>query len=196
MNYVFAIDPGDQESAYVYLSIAQPMHILQQGKVPNGELLDIIEDLQVQPNTYFAVEQIQSYGMSVGNEVFNTAMWAGRYLQAWLVLHGGNCVCVPRKEVKLCLLGKSAVRNADSQVRQSLIGIYGPPGTKKAPNRVTYGIYKDAWAALGVATTVWIAKQGQPQRKYFLREIAGMQTLISKKIPKPRVRKQKQSFVA
>lgn len=96
-----------------------------------------------------AIEMIASYGMPVGREVFETCVWIGRFIEAW----GGTYAMtrVTRNEVKNHLCGSSKAK--DSNIRQALIDLFGPPGKKSDPGP-TFGLSGDMWAALGVAATV------------------------------------------
>jgi len=112
------------------------------------------------PIERLVIEQIRSYGMAVGAEVFDTCVWTGRFIQAW----GGPHTMVPRIDVKMHLC--KSPRAKDTNVRQALIDRFGPGkdkaiGTKKNPGPL-YGFKRDMWAALGVAVTYWDTKRGQP----------------------------------
>jgi len=96
-----------------------------------------------------AIEMIASYGMAVGREVFETCVWIGRFQQVWRSPESVRLVY--RRDVKLHLCGNP--RAKDPNIRQALIDLLGPAGTKKQPGP-TYGVKSHAWAALGVAVTV------------------------------------------
>jgi hypothetical protein len=98
-------------------------------------------------NPILAIEQIASYGMPVGFEIFETAVWSGRFMQA---CEHSKIVRIPRKEVCLHLCGSP--RAKDGNIRQALIDRLGAPGTKKHPGP-TYGVCKDEWSAVAVAVT-------------------------------------------
>jgi hypothetical protein len=91
-----------------------------------------------------ALEWIESYGMPVGKEVFQTVFQVGQ-ISGWL---GGRVRLIPRRDVKMSLCG--SCRAKDSNVRQSLLDAIGPVGVKKAPGPL-YGVSSHYWAALGVA---------------------------------------------
>ena len=145
---ILAIDPGSTESAYMQMALGLPFHF---EKVDNDRMLNSIE---CGSYSILVIEEIQSFGMSVGKEVFNTSRWTGRFEERALRM-GRQVVFVGRQEVKLYWCGSP--RAKDPNVRQALIDYYGPPGTKKAPG-VTYGIKKDIWSALAIAG-YWYAKQ-------------------------------------
>lgn len=153
---VFAIDPGPRQSAWVlYDSTAQRPAVW--AKEPNDEVLERINAfnwIEYQPTT-IAIEQILSYGMSVGEEVFTTCVWSGRFAQA--AIHQGFPAVswVPRMEVKIHVCQDS--RAKDANIRQALIDRYGGKdeavGRKATPGPL-YGITGDCWSALAVAVTV------------------------------------------
>ena len=95
---------------------------------------------------------IASYGMAVGREVFETCVWIGRFKQAFRAPEMVRLVY--RKDVKMHICGTP--RAKDANIRQALIDILGPQGSKKAPGP-TYGVASHAWAALGVAVTAGAA---------------------------------------
>lgn len=151
---LLAIDPGNEQSAYVIYDAFERMpHEFQ--KVSNAELLDRIEMSRKSATRWknidsVAIEMIASYGMPVGREVFDTCVWIGRFIQAW----GGDVELVYRKDVKLHLCGQP--RAKDGNIRQALIDLWGGKdkaiGRKATPGPL-YGFSADEWAALAVAVT-------------------------------------------
>lgn len=139
---IVAIDPGPTESAYCVLTNSV---IEKFGKLPNNEILDKVCWLKA-PGEELVIEQIASYGMAVGEEVFETVFWSGRFAQAWT----GQFHRIKRHTIKMHLCHDS--RAKDCNIRQALIDRYGKPGTNKNKG-VTYGISGDCWSALAVATT-------------------------------------------
>ncbi len=145
---ILAIDPGCTESAWIVSDDAGA--IVEFAKEPNATLLARLRVAQQDVN-HLACEMIASYGMAVGKEVFETCVWIGRFIEAWgNQPGGGQHTLVYRREVKLHLCG--SMKAKDSNIRQALIDRYGEPGTK-ANQGATYGISKDVWSALAVATT-------------------------------------------
>ena len=143
---LLAIDPGTERSAWVtYNGLPR-----QFGIEENDELLDVLRHHDSHGRLAgvdtVVIEKIESYGMAVGAEIFETVFWTGRFSQAALV----PVFRLPRREVKLQLC--DSVRAKDANVRQALIDRFGPVGTKKDPGPL-YGIKADIWAALGVAVT-------------------------------------------
>lgn len=149
---IAAIDPGTRESALV---IWDGYGIIEARFSPNDEILSYLRsgfaaDLLV-------VEQVESYGMAVGRDVFETVWWAGRFCEAWR----GRFEMVPRRTVKLHLC--NSMKAKDANIRQALLDRFGPQGTKKAPG-LLYGITSHKWAALALAVTVH-DQQSQPQQE-------------------------------
>lgn len=175
---LLAIDPGTTQSGYVYYDI-ETRHIHRFGKVENHKLIELVQRLR--PD-HLAIEMIACYGMSVGKEVFETCLWAGRFIQQLSYI---KHTLVYRREVKMFLC--NSVRAKDSNVRQALIDLFGGNtkaiGGKKCPKchgkgwvgrdhaecpvcggkgwesepGPLKGFSGDMWAALGVAVT-WADK--------------------------------------
>jgi hypothetical protein len=145
-----AIDPGYTQSALVRI---WGRGIDFKLKTTNDNILTLIgnmrcPDIPELDTPTVVIEMVACYGMPVGHEIFDTCVWIGRFTQRALFA-GADVHLVYRKDIKLHLC--HSVRANDSNVRQALIDRWGAPGTKKAPGP-TYGISKDVWAALAVAT--------------------------------------------
>lgn len=143
---ILAIDPGTDESGWVLFDNGT---ITASGVSPNEKMLHQVEMEGYSEIDVLAIEMIASYGMAVGREVFETCVWVGRFQQVWR--DPGAVKLVYRRDVKLHLCGTSKAK--DANIRQALIDLLGPQGTKKAQG-ATYGVKSHAWAALGVAVTV------------------------------------------
>ncbi|UPU47771.1 hypothetical protein [Xanthomonas translucens] len=147
MSRILAIDPGTTESGWCVLDHGR---VIQSGVYGNEEMLLLIKgSAHLGEVETLAVEMIASYGMAVGREVFETCVWIGRFQQAWRQPSAVRLVY--RRDVKLHLCGSAKAK--DPNIRQALLDLIGPQGTKKAPGP-TYGIRSHAWAALAVAATV------------------------------------------
>lgn len=140
---IMAIDPGTEKSAYVLLE--EKMRPLAFGILSNEAMLIMIK-LECCRIDRFAIETIASYGMSVGQEVFDTCVWIGRFIQ---IAHENNIPVtkIKRLEVKnhLCHTSKAN----DSNIRQVLIDRFGVVGTKRYPGWF-HGVSKDIWSAIAV----------------------------------------------
>lgn len=139
---ILAIDPGTTQSGWVLLSGAR---VVECGVDSNADVLRMVQESTA---NRLAIEMIASYGMAVGREVFATCVWVGRFQQAWRDPEAVRLVY--RQEVKLGLC--HSPRAKDANIRQALIDLLGPQGTKKAPGP-TYGVSSHAWSALAVAVT-------------------------------------------
>ena len=144
----FAIYPGTTQSGWVLFSEAG---VIDSGVSDNYDLLLWVQSGQ--HANVLAIEMIANMGMTVGKETFETVRWIGRFQQAWDEPEAVRFVY--RHQVKQHLCGTQ--RAKDANVRQALIDLIGPQGTKKQPGP-TYGVKSHAWAALGVAVT---ALQGE-----------------------------------
>lgn len=138
---ILAIDPGTLESGW---AILVGRRVDSSGIVRNEDMLRAV----IEWDGPLAIEMIASYGMPVGAEVFETCVWIGRFVQAYR--YSALARLIYRKDVKLYLCGTTHAK--DPHIRQALIDLIGPQGTKKAPGP-TYGVRSHAWAALGVAVT-------------------------------------------
>ncbi len=150
---MIAIDPGTTESAFV---LYEDGKIVSSGKVENNILLTLLSGYR-SSQSVLAIEMIASYGMTVGQEVFETCVWIGRFTQLWQ----GVVTRLYRRDVKLHLCGQA--RAKDANVRQALIDRFGGRstalGTKRAPGPL-YGVSGDVWQALAVAVTYQDTLQG------------------------------------
>lgn len=143
---VLAIDPGPTQSAYV---VWDGNTIVAKYIDHNEKLIKILSDY---PHTYYplAVEKIVSYGMSVGESVFSTVFWAGRFCQAW----NGEHFLIPRLTVKQHLCHDS--RAKDSNIRQALIDRFEPDLKPRCrPKEKLKGLKNDLWAAFALAVTFY-----------------------------------------
>ena len=147
---LLAIDPGPVVCGWVLYDTVD-MRVIESRKE------DLIEDtLAMLRNrrtpdgihiNAVCCEMIASYGMAVGETVFETCVWIGRIVEA-CAAHGIKVRRIKRQPIKLHLCGSP--RAKDANVSQALRDKLGEPGTKKSPGP-TYGVSKHAWAALAVA---------------------------------------------
>lgn len=178
-DLIFAIDPGDVQSAYCIVDTAT-YKPLEFGKVGNYELRDVLSDRLEQSQTptsdtdgnlhrtefTVVIERIASYGMAVGATVFTTCEWIGRFAEI-TELNGFTPQYVYRKEEKLTICGDS--RAKDANIRRALIDRFAQHdmkngrGTKANPDWF-YGFYADCWSAYAVAYC-YIEKIKEHERK-------------------------------
>jgi hypothetical protein len=164
---ILAVDPGNEETAWlVYNSEFQ--HIVACRKERNERLVKRFGAFLPDGKRPFclpghgglvipemmAIEMVQHFGMGVGQDIFETCVWIGRFMEQWgpWMTHW-----VYRMQVKMHVCHHS--RATDAAVRAALIDRFGKPGTKKNPGK-TYGITADMWSALAIAVTY--AEGGSP----------------------------------
>jgi hypothetical protein len=142
---ICAIDPGPEQSGWCMLDD----EAIAAGVSDNAGLLAWVPHIVCDR---FAIENVASYGMPVGEEVFATVRWTGRFQQA--SRDPESVLLIPRKRVLLHLC--NTPRANDAAVRQRLIDLYGGKeraiGSKKAPGPL-YSVKSHMWAALAVAIT-------------------------------------------
>lgn len=150
---ILAIDPGNIESGYVILN--DDLSIRIKGKVKNEEILYIINTFGWLNQKDIAIEMIASYGMAVGQSVFETCVWIGRFIEKasqWNI----EPKYIYRKDEKMNLC--NSMKAKDSNITQALIDRFAPntpnkgKGTKSNPGWF-HGFKKDIWSAYAVGVT-------------------------------------------
>lgn len=157
---ILGIDPGTTESAYVILGNGR---IFDHAKLPNHDMRRVLLSFANAMNCTLALEMVASYGKPVGKEVFQTALWIGRFIECW----SGPHVLIERPDVKLHLC-HSRSKVTDGVIRQALIDRFGPGkeaaiGKKKNPGPL-YRIRADEWQALALAITAQDRMAAEPTR--------------------------------
>ena len=152
---IIAVDPGNVESGYVIFDGYRPQEF---GKIANEELL---EKLRASTDTdELAIEMIRSYGMAVGETVFETCVWIGRFSEVF----NGKVTRVYRAEEKMHVCHSPNAK--DSNIRQALIDRFAlhdkknGKGTKNNPD-FFYGFKADCWAAYAVGIVYIETKRGK-----------------------------------
>lgn len=150
MQLLFAIDPGDIQSAFVIIDENYCVH--QKEKWENQRVLEFMQGFSP---TKLVIEMIASYGMPVGREVFDTCVWIGRFTQA-AIARGIPVEYIFRHEEKLAIC--HSPNAGDANIRRALIDRFAQhdlksgKGTKKKPD-FFYGFKADIWAAFAVGVT-------------------------------------------
>lgn len=80
---IFAIDPGNTQSGFVLLGTGA---VIDSGVLPNDDMQARIDHFfydEVPGRGFYrvAIEQIRNMGMIVGQEVFDTVFWTGRFYE-------------------------------------------------------------------------------------------------------------------
>ncbi len=174
-----AIDPGNVFSGWIVCRLgdwdAWDWEILDFGKDKNCFVRSIVEQYGSDDvgEDVLCIEMAKAQGMPAANEMFETCVHVGRFLQIW---SPKNWSYVFRPNVKLFLCGTS--RSGDSNVRAALIDLWGGKdkafGGKKCPKcngrgllgrekiqctecRETPGWLWEPGPLLGIANDVWSA---------------------------------------
>lgn len=162
MTTVLAIDPGNIDSAYAVIdtTTCKPIQI---GKIPNLNLRNRLWTSSTEHKItadHAAIEMVASYGMAVGETVFDTCVWIGRFHTAIECATGTEPDRVKRLPVKLHHCHDSKAK--DGNIIQALVDRFAPgepnrgKGTKAAPGWF-YGFAADIWQAYALA--VYVADQ-------------------------------------
>lgn len=155
---VFAIDPGNEESAWCVMN--DQYQLLDFNKQPNKDVMSNLLYLLKDHSTSVSlvdnvvIERVASYGMPVGREVFETCEWIGRFAQE--AEKEVPVQYIYRRDEKLYLCFDSKAK--DANIRAALIERFAKHdlkngrGTKANPDYF-YGVKADIWAAIAVAVT-------------------------------------------
>lgn len=151
-RYYIGIDAGDKISAYAVYDTDE-QRVLRFGIVTNDDLIDWITtefglDLENTP-ARVGIEMVHSYGMSVGQTVFDTCVQIGRLYESvsdFPDLYEG-AMLIKRGHIKYHHTGHTSSKDKD--VRDALIFKYGDKGTKANPD-FFYGFSADMWQAFAV----------------------------------------------
>jgi len=151
-DWIVGIDGGLKQSAYVIYDNINQL-IIEKAIVPNKMLLNLIWGERIDGD-YFVIEEIQGYGNAVGNTIFDTVKWNGRFIEA-LDQTDKKWFEIKRTKVKSILCHNAHAK--DSNVRTEIINRMGDykfgktgKGTKKNPGKL-YGVSRDMFAALAIA---------------------------------------------
>lgn len=163
-GYIIGIDPGNTETAFCLVD-ARDLRPLYFKKERNAEMWqDLFEAAQAVgwDNVHVAIEDVASYGMPVGREVFDTVKWIGR-MQDRLEGSEKDYTLIYRKDEKLAIC--HSPRANDATIRQALIDRFAPgvpnkgKGSKAKPGWF-YGFKADIWQAYAIAVTYAEMKGG------------------------------------
>jgi hypothetical protein len=152
---LLALDPGTSRSASIALD-GRTLRPLGFGIEANDAL---VERLRAGCEAFdlVVIEKVESFGMAVGEEVFETVFWSGRFAEA---VDPVPVRRLGRRAVKLAICGDP--RAKDPNIRQALIDRYGGKdnaiGTKAEPGPL-HAIVRDVWAALALGLA-WLERAG------------------------------------
>lgn len=115
MSLIRSIDPGNKVSGTVIFD-TDTGQVSEAEIIDNYALLEKLKSIEVYDCDKLLVENVASYGQPVGQEVFDTCVWIGRFMQAW---HDPEAVqLVSRVKIKKYLGAKN-----DKEVRHAVINI-------------------------------------------------------------------------
>lgn len=153
-NIILAIDPGPVESAVLAWDA-------DSAQIVSMQLTESVDGLMFMVSQFatdsggkgpLAIENIRGYGLSVGNEVFDTCIVVGRAVECWRWAGGRTePLLVERRAVKAHLCNTTTAKDKD--VRAALIDRFGERGVAKQKGRLA-GVSTHLWAALAVAVYV------------------------------------------
>ena len=166
---LLAIDPGNEESGAVIVD-TETLRPIDSAKIAN-EQLEAFMICRTDLYDEAIIEMVASYGMPVGETVFETCVAIGRFEQI-LDVNGIDHDRMFRREVKRQLCG--SVTAKDANVTAALVDKFAPgepnrgKGTKASPGWF-YGFRADIWQAYALAVAYmekergWIPKT--PERR-------------------------------
>lgn len=160
MLYV-GIDPGPRESGVVvWHKCPKASEILYRKVTENewvvgacllGDGLDVPRRCCPEGKAVVVIEEIVLY-QRVSMDVRDTLIWTGRFVEGIERFRRETDpapVFIPVSQINRHLC--PGVRSpGDSGIRAALIDRLGPPGTKKNPNPITYGLKSHLWRALAL----------------------------------------------
>ena len=149
---VLGLDPGPTHSALLGWN---GKCVTEHRFVNNTDMIEYINGARhFQPLDFkpqLVIEKIESFGMAVGAETFETVWWSGRFAEAYGIDHVGR---LGRKAVKLHLCQSN--RATDANIRMAILDRFGGKEAaigKKANPGPLYNVSGHLWAALAVALT-------------------------------------------
>lgn len=153
---ILAIDPGPIQSAWV---VWDGEKIYDFNLSPNDQVSRKILDLTANGLSQVVIEKVACYGMPVGESIFTTCFWTGRFYEKAKAENGRVLInLLQRKDVKMYLC--HTMRAKDSNIIQALVDRFAThvrnkgKGTKKEPG-FFYGFKKDIWQAFALAVAFY-----------------------------------------
>lgn len=152
---ILAIDPGPEHSGFVIMSVTDTVKVLDaESEIENTDLLK--EPALKDQAKALVIEWVANYGNIVGDSLFRTAYWAGRFDQAHIGVPPDPAARITRRDAAQILVGKSSVKDSvlHGRCREIVSIINGVDerslkGTKGSPGPL-YGVTGHAWSALAV----------------------------------------------
>jgi len=154
---ILGIDPGPTISGWCLLRGTKYLCGDQSYNHEVFRALSVVHGNAFQDVDVIGIEWMENYGQVVGQSIFKTCAWVGRYEAAvGFYDNAAKVKRVQRSHVKLHLC--RTARAKDVNVRHALVGLWGDDmksvkGTKNKKGPL-YGIKEHVWSALAVAVTV------------------------------------------
>jgi len=151
---IIGIDPGPEHSGVVAYDAYHKEVEQSFSEMANDKVFDYLRGTVYNPKQVrLGIEIPACYGLRVGRDVFQTCVWAGRFIQEFTCLSFWTVYEVSRPEIVHHLTGKRGGPKA--AVNAVLVDRFGPGrkvavGRKSAPGPL-YGVKGHAWDALAVA---------------------------------------------
>lgn len=155
MRYIIGIDPGCSETAFC--SVDQDLRpIWFEKRLNELGYCDLVEHLMtITPpdRVEIVIENVESFGMPVGREIFDTLIWIGMLHQR---LKAYPITLITRHMEKLTICHSPKAN--DATIKRALVDRFAPDdknygkGTKAAPGWF-YGFSADVWSAYAIAVT-------------------------------------------
>lgn len=148
---ILGVDPGTYQSGWLLWDIPTES-VVQTGIDDNVlcqyTLFDPMTDPETQPPTIMALEDVGFQAKRVGQEVFTTCKWIGRFTERALSRHVPVLYMGRAGQINPVLIGVAS--GSVSDLWNALKHRYGDPGSKKHPGKL-YGIRDHMRPALAVA---------------------------------------------
>ena len=167
---VFAIDPGNEESAWCIMN--DQYELLDFDKQPNRDVMNTLVFRLTNSSTAVSlidnvvIERMMNYSNNVGQSVFITCEWIGRFSQEAEKIVPVHYLFRKDEKMYLC----QTMKANDSAIRHALIDRFAKfdkekgRGTKKDPDYF-YGVKADIWAAIAIAVTYLDMKKEKVNEK-------------------------------
>lgn len=141
---VIAIDPGTKCTAVAIIDCKNGTPVFSEGVIEDNYTVQ--ERLSNFPknDSVFVIEDIQSYGAPVGNSVFRTCLWVGKFVS---VLNEDKTYLIGRSTVAKLLTDKGKGKSMDSRIRSCIKLAYL---FKFCNLSVLENVKKDIWSAIAI----------------------------------------------
>jgi len=124
---IIGIDPGPEKSGFCLYHHETP-RLIDVGYEKNRALLMKIKQSNADG---LACENVKCYGMNVGQDIFDSLYWIGRFMQCWMENHHRACKRIFRGEV--CAHFCNNPKATKPQIKRVLMDRFGEMPTKKKP---------------------------------------------------------------